>query len=274
MLEEFGFDGNTPPATWEQVISYSRKLTTSDGQSLRTVGLIPIWGNWYFQGWLWAAGGDLLDETDRTVTWNSPEGRKTMDWIQELVDIAGGMAAINEFSANNGSHLIRKGIQAFEMNVFNYWDNRLKEVTEYEWGAANPPRPEGLEGTPISWSGGYGLAIPVGTKHVDEAWELIKFYLTQEAQITVSATDIPVVAGAATSPEVMEKTPFMAKIIELMPYSKFRPAVPVGAELYTIYRSEIFNRYKDGEPPENILLDTAERAQRILDEGWAAYDRQ
>src|SRR5690606_18179364 len=99
-----------------------------------------------------------------------------------------------EFSSTYGSHLLRSGRQAFEINVFNYWDSRLSDVTDYEWGAANPPRPEGLEGTPISWSGGYGLAIPAGAENIDEAWELIKFYTTREAQLAVADTDIPVVA--------------------------------------------------------------------------------
>lgn len=274
MLEQFGFDGNTPPATWEEVLSYSRKMTTSDGQQLQTVGLIPTAGNWFFQGWLWAAGGDLLDETLTTVTWAGPEGRQVMAWAQEMVDLYGGFAAIRDFNARFGGNPIVRGVQAFEMNVFNYWENRLKDVTEYEWGAANPPRPAGLESTPVSWSGGYGLAIPAGARNVDAAWEFIKFFVTPEAQVVVSMTDIPVVAGVATLPEVPDQTPFMRKFLELMPYSRYRPPVPVGAQLYTIYRTEIFNRFQAGEPPEEILIDTAQRAQKILDDGWAAYHGQ
>lgn len=274
MLEEFGFNGEEPPRTWEQTLDYSRKLTTWQEGELATIGLSPVSGNWYFQGWLWASGGDLLDPTNRTVTWHGPEGIKTMAWMQDMVDLYGGMANLNGFTANYGSHPMRVGRQAFEIGVFNYWDLRLKEVTEYEWGVANPPRPEGLEDTPISWSGGYGLAIPMGAENVDEAWELIKFYMTPEAQMAVSGTDIPVVAAVATSPEMLESTPFMRQIVGIMPYSKFRPAVPVSSEIYTIYRTHILNRFKDGEPPENILIDTAAQAQRILDEGWATYDQR
>lgn len=274
MFTEHGLDQDAPPRTFSEVMEVSRRLTTyHDDGRLRTVGLVAFWGNWGWPGWLWAGGGEVLDPTNRIVTWNRPEAIRTMEWMRELVNFYGGEPAIVEFG-RTGAHLIRRGVQGFEVSVYNYWDTQLKDVPEFEYGAAYPPRADGLEDEAISWSGGYGLAIPVGVQNVEEAWEFIKFFVTPEAQVAVSTTDIPVVRGVATSPEVLDKTPHMPTIISLMPYSRYRPPVPVSAELFDIYGGEIMNRFRQGEPTESILYETAERAQRILDEGWAAYEQR
>lgn len=271
MFEEFGLNADVPPKTWDDALEYSRRLTTWSEDRLETVGLVPIWGNWFFQGYLWSGGGDLLDPTLRTVTWNDAIGIRTLQFMQSLMDLYGGNEGVVEFGSR-GAHLMRRGVQAFEIGTDSYHESQLSDVTHYEWGAASPPRAAEVADTPISWSGGFGLAIPVGVENVDEAWEFIKFYASPEAQLTLSKREIPVLASVATSSEVLSSRPFMPTIIGLMPYSRYRPPVPVASALYTIYRSEILNRFRDGEPPEIILNDTAERAQRILDEGWAAYE--
>lgn len=275
LFQEAGLDINNPPRTWEEVDEAARKIDRweADGR-LRQVGFVPSWGNWYFVAWLWAAGGDLLDESNRKVIWNSPEGVRALQWMKDRLEIYGGIAELNAFSANfpSGAWL---GERVGMMMDGSWALGTLKDLgLTQNFMVANPPRPAGLEDTPMTWSGGFALAIPTGITgpERDAAWEFIKFYTDHWAQTTFGSRtgQIPSLRSAATSVEFLSIDPLIHKFVELMAYSRFRPVIPVGGELWSLYVDEIHALLHAGEMPvEQILEETARQAQIILDEGWA-----
>lgn len=268
LFEEAGLDSNAPPRTWEDLAAYSSKLTRSDGERLVQVGFAPHWGNFYFPGWLWVAGGDLLDDSYQSVTWDSAFGRQTLQWMQEWIHTY-GLWELNTFEAEFGTN-IRSGRLGMEMNTPSRIET-LADYPQWEWGTAYPPRPAGLEETPISWSGGHALVIPQGAPHVEEAWEFIKFFTSHEGQILVgqAAPRMPVLASAATAPEFHEVSPHLRTFVELMPHSRFRPVIPVASELYEVYRRDITSMLLANMPVDTILIETARIGQQILDDGWS-----
>ena len=96
MFNDMGLDAERPPQTWEEVIEYSRKIDrfTSEGQ-IEKATLVPHWGNWYFLGWLYTAGGDLLDPTDQKVIWDNDTAVRTLEFMQERLQHYGGAAALD-----------------------------------------------------------------------------------------------------------------------------------------------------------------------------------
>ncbi len=139
---------------------------------------------------------------------------------------------------------------------------------------ANPPRPAGLEETPITWSGGFALAIPTGVTGAerDAAWEFIKFYTDHWAQTTFGSQtgQIPSLRSAATSTEFLSIDPLIYKFVDLMAHSRFRPVIPAGGELWAQYATKSTLCSTPVEMPvEQILDETARQAQILLDEAWA-----
>jgi len=274
MFAEAGLDPNAPPVTWEEVDEVSRKLDrwNPDG-TLDQGGFVPHWGNWYFLGWLWAAGGEVTTEDNLAVAWNSPEGIRALTWMKDALDKYGGNDALNAWSGQVTNGAFYGGKLAMMMD--GSWAlGHIRSIgKEGEFAVANPPRPAGLEHEPITWSGGFALAIPVGVDDEKRqgAWEFIKFYTAHWAQTQLGSRSgqIPALRSAATSDEFLSIDPLIYKFVDLMSYSRFRPVIPAGTQLWRIYVDQVHSLLTAGQmPPEQILLQTAQAGQIALDEGW------
>lgn len=275
LFEEAGLDPNSPPRTWEEVDEYARALDRflPDGE-IQQVGFVPSWGNWYFPGWLWAAGGDILDADNQRVTWNQEPGVRALRWMQERLQHYGGTQALNAFSGTlDDRGALAGGRLAMQMDGSWNLGNLKNYGVEADFRVAYPPRPAGLEDTPVTWSGGFALVIPAGISGAerDAAWEFIKFYSDHWAQTLLGAGtgQIPALRSAATSPEFLDIDPQIITFVELMQHSRFRPVIPAGDEMWSIYVDEVTSLLNAGEmPAEQILEHTAEMGQRALEEGW------
>ena len=269
LFRESGLDSEQPPRTWEEMVAFGRRIDRWEGDRLVQVGWAPHWGNWYFPGWLWSAGGSILDPSNQEVTWDGPEGIRAIEWMDEQLQYY-GRSTLKAFSSEYGNSFYN-GRVGMEINTPGRAETLINNYPDIDWSLAYPPRPEGLEDTPVSWSGGHALAIPYGAPHPEAGWEFIKFYASLEAQLIVSRVPrMPVLRSAATSPDFLEVHPHMLTFVELMPYSKFRPVVPVASELYALYRQETADLLEEGRlPAAEIVRATAQRARQILSESLA-----
>jgi len=275
LFEEAGLDANTPPRTWEEVNEAARKLDRWDATgALSQVAFAPHWGNWYFVGWLWAAGGSLLDESNRRVTWNDEAGVKALTWMKERLDIYGGAAAFDQFLSQVAGGVFTGRKVAMVMDGSWTLGGLREQGLESEFRMAFPPRPAGLEETPVTWSGGFALAIPTGVNGAarEAAWEFIKFYSGHDAQVILGSRtgQIPTLRSAASSDEFLGSAPQMDVFVQLMQHSRWLPAIPNGAEMWGLYTDQIHSLLAAGEMPVvQILNETARIGQARLDEAWA-----
>jgi len=278
IFNDAGLDPDNPPSTWEEVDVAARKIDQygSDGE-LKRAGFFPHYGNWYFLGWLWAAGGRLLDETGRKVAWDSAEGLKAISWMVERLNRYGGEGAVSQCWSSAGG--FEGGAVGMHMEGSWYPGHLNQYGDELDWLVANPPRPQELASVPITWSGGFALGIPAGVTgdEREAAWAFIRFYADHWAQKhlgVVSKGQMPALRSAATSDEFLDVYPEMTKFVYLMEDTKFRPVSPFGMELWSIYTDEIHALLREGAmSPQEILTTTASKAQAVLDEGWANLNK-
>jgi len=279
LFEEAGLDVNTPPRTWDEVDQVAQKLDRWDPNGdLSQVGFVPHWGNWYFVGWLWAAGGDLLTEDNRRVIWNNEHGVKALTWMKDRLDLYGGQGDLDHFLSRTGGVYTSNRVGMMMDGSWNL--GGLKDVgIEANFRVAPPPRPSGLEGTPVTWSGGFAMAIPTGVRQPerDAAWEFIKFYTDHWAQTVMGSktAQIPTQRSAATSDEFLGIDPQIQRFVELMEHSRWLPAIPNGAQMWGVYTDQIHAMLGTGDKPVvQILNETAELAQVYLDEAWGRVENR
>lgn len=86
-FEKAGLDADTPPANWQQVVDFGKKLVVKDGQNVSQWGIeIPTTPNgyWVFQGFAATNGAHLDNGKGTAVYFNSPGNIETLQWLTDL----------------------------------------------------------------------------------------------------------------------------------------------------------------------------------------------
>lgn len=185
LFEAAGLDPEKPPATWEEIYRYAKKITApgKDTYGYYFAGNCSGCNAYTMLPMLWASDDELVSEDGSTASvpsepfgdllalyhrmWTEklmPAGVKTDNgstWQSTFLSGKIGMAAIGTFAIPG-----------------------LKEQQKFEWGIAPLP---GRDGGRSTFVGGDAIGIPTGSKHPDQAWEFIKWTLEERAQVEVIA---------------------------------------------------------------------------------------
>ncbi len=85
LFKAAGLEG--APTTWEEALEMAKKLNDPDGQIAGYATLAAEWTEWFFQYYVWQAGGDLTRENDDgtvTLTFTDPAVIRAAEYYQEL----------------------------------------------------------------------------------------------------------------------------------------------------------------------------------------------
>lgn len=212
-----GLDPERGPRTIADLDSFTERLTERDSDGkIKTMGFIPWSGNWFFFGWGWAFGGDFYDIPTGKSTANHPKNIEALEWMVTYAKKY-GINQISSFQQGMGSGAntpLLTGQVAMEANgswAEKYWGRHHPDL---DLGKSRVPHaPGGVNGT---WSGGFSLVIPRGSKNPDAAWKLISFMgLGVEAQVKwgVGTDALPTLVAAAMGPEFKD-LPFIDQLPE------------------------------------------------------------
>jgi len=86
-FEKAGLDADTPPANWQQVVDFGKKLVVKDGDNVSQWGIeIPTTPNgyWVFQGFAATNGAHLDNGKGTAVYFNTPKNSETLQWLVDL----------------------------------------------------------------------------------------------------------------------------------------------------------------------------------------------
>lgn len=208
--------------TWETVRSVGERLTQdTDGD-----GVPDRWGFYSTYDYklldmvIRAFGGRILDEEFNVVV-DQPEAVAAAQFLVDLIHVDRIAPGVTE----DRDGLFRMGNLA--MHVTNMSDlSGFRETASFDWDIALMPA--GPAGRVVRlWPDSF--AISSTSKHVEEAWEYIKFVITQTKMDRYSgARKVPVYKALATSPEWLEPElpPNKMVFIQQVPYGdplEFRP---------------------------------------------------
>jgi multiple sugar transport system substrate-binding protein len=217
----------------------------------------------------------MTTDNGRKVAWNSTAGLKAANFMVDAMMKYGGPAKLTKLPTDPISGKLGMWMEG------SFWISYLKDtkaMKKYEFDAAAPPRPSGLENETVTWAGGYSLAIPEGAKHPKEAWEFIKYYTMNKKNQTLIGSmtgQIPALKDAAYDEKFLASHNTTKTFVNLLQKSRYRTVLPCGEQLWKLYNDDLMSYLTTGKKgPSDALSYTAKEAQKVLDRAWARARRK
>lgn len=162
------------PWSWDELVEHATKLVRYDEtgaivQEGIQIGTHPmtIWT------WFWANDTDLWTADFSQTTVNTPKVAETLQFLQDLVHVH--RVAAPPSAATTSAISLGHGPWSFQG-----WHTAHLEGTGPDYGIMwNPYNGDEKR---VAMVGGSGLQIANRTRHPEEAWRLLKFLVSEEAQ--------------------------------------------------------------------------------------------
>ncbi|HWP57714.1 MAG TPA: ABC transporter substrate-binding protein [Candidatus Acidoferrales bacterium] len=270
LLQKYGF---APPATWPELVRQAQtilerendpSLSGFSGQFKQYEGLVCN-----MMEYIMSNGGALVDETGLTSALDEPKARAAVRFVRDKIVGEIGRKGMLAYQEPESLAVFAQGKAVFHRNWPYAWeisnDPRQSKVS----GAVGlSPLPYFPGGRSVSTLGGWQLAISRFSRQPELAWKFIAVMTGEQVQkeIALAMGRGPGRARLYRDPEVLEKNPQFAQLVEIVARAVPRPRTPVYAPL-----SNIMQRYFSAAiavPDSNIeqLARIAARdMNRVLD---------
>ena len=263
LFKEAGLDPERPPQTWTELVEYAKKLTKWDGNVLDVAGFqVPVgkeMGVNFFCQLLWQKGGEIFNEDNTKVVFNSPEGVEALQFYADL--FLKHKVSTFDFGAGTqgGQEPFPRGKAAMRMGGSFDLVYLAQEAPDLDYGTALLPRPE--DGEFISLVDSFSIFMMTDAKNKEDAWTFLKYCSSKEAQLAFAKTSfrLPANIEAAQDPYFQED-PRMRVFAEALANGRALPVTPEWSEIEDILYAEIEAAINGVKTPQEAL-DTA--AQKI-----------
>lgn len=257
MLSEAGYDTNSLPERLDDFDAMALKLNviSADGRYTR-YGFLP-WSSQggYLFSWTPSFNGQLYDAASDTITVNHPNNVRIFEWMLGYHARYGGKVS--------GS--FNSGKAALNVNT-NTGRVSLDKISGLEWGVTYMPAPDYGQRR-ATYAGGFGIAMPIGTKHPREGAEFIAWWVSDETQLQRAKArgNFPATIRATRDP-VFTRDPYQSVFINGLANAQARPTIPILGDLWDGIKLATNRVLKEMEPPRSVLDDITRRMQARLKE--------
>jgi multiple sugar transport system substrate-binding protein len=177
------------PKTWEELLADAKLLTNPAKQQVGYGMLVAEWTEWFFQYYVWQAGGDLtkmnVDGT-ATLTFTDPAVIKAVNFYKDLVK-----AGVTQKDLTTKFDALIKGFAAGKIAMMNFATDWTANVVSYGMKLEDigicpcPAGPSGVVGV-SSVGGGMNLINPTISKEQQDAtFKWLSFMASKDEQITM-----------------------------------------------------------------------------------------
>ncbi|MBV9273277.1 MAG: ABC transporter substrate-binding protein [Verrucomicrobia bacterium] len=267
------FDPAHGPISPDRFKEIAMKLNQTDASGAYTrIGCVP----WLEQGWgyTWgyAFGGNFFDFANCKITATDPgvvKGYRFLYDFAKALDPQKAKTFVDTYwqwpSTGNlpdAQMPFYTGKVAFVITG-NWVFATIKEAApNLEYGVTYIPAPNGMK---TSWSGGWSGVILVGSKNVQPAYDLLRYLTGEPGQLLMvkQASSLPTLKSLQERKDLY--APQYQFFLSLLPISKSRPPIPVGALYWDQLKQAEEAVITNSQPPDAALKQVVDEVQPWMD---------
>lgn len=181
---EAGLDPETPPATWDELIDYSQKLTNESHYGYVYAGGDAGGHMFTFMPYVWNNGGEVLSEDGKTCLLGESNAIEALSMFNDLTNkyqVTPPSVTTYSWNEAQDAFLTGKASQVVlgSAAIYSFISG---ENSNINWGACLLPKgPNGTEYA--SFSGGDSIGITSQCENPEAAWDFIEYSLSEDVQV-------------------------------------------------------------------------------------------
>lgn len=225
MFDEAGIAYPDETWTWEKFAEVAKQLTKEDGSQYGFASPAANNQDGYYN-LIYDNGGYIVNEDKTASGWDDPKTIEAMKWFYDNV-VSVSMPPQETMAENSADVLLQSGKVAMIMQ--GSWmvaAHNENEYTKENCDVAVLPMSE--DGTRKSICNGLGWVASANTKKADDAWKLLEYLGSKEAQVKQAELGVTMSAYMGTSEDWIGCAPQfnlqayldMTKDMVIRPYTK------------------------------------------------------
>ena len=261
-FEMAGLDPNRPPASWDELIEYAKRLTVTEGNVVVRQGIDL--GRWTgsdaaanlqeFVMYLAQNGGRLYDPETYEAEFDGPLGVETLEFMIDLRHAVQPPGYTLDVGGGQGHPLVR-GVSAMRVDPstsVRHFHNNPALADEIRAIVPPPGKSERVTLTFDNW-----LGIHSGSRNKDLAWEFLKAFTSAEVQ-----RDFNLAAGyqsprRSTFMDFVAEQPLVRYAYETLNYAIPFPVLSIPAQARQTFNQGYMAVMRGDEAPRSALAEAA-----------------
>ena len=262
LLEKYNLDA---PHTWDDLVKACLKISSGE----HVYGY--LWQGKQYEGlvcnfieFIGSNDGGIIDDTGRIIV-DSELNKIALDFMHDLIweYRVSPQNTHSELMEESSRHLFQQGKGLFLRNWTYVWE-LCQEDPLMKGKVGVSLLPKFPDGNPASVYGGWHLAINACSKNKKQAWRLIEFLTSPEAQkeLAMNLSWAPTRHALYNDPELIQKLPFLPIVELALKDVQIRPNLP-----YYQWVSDILQKHINKVLSNQTSSDAALRTMNAKLEG-------
>lgn len=255
-FEEVGLDPDVPPATWDDLIEFTQKLSVRNGSEIERYGFIPGFPAALSDQLLIFAienGAKAYTPDFRTCLLDQPEWIEALEWVAQFYkDYCDGFGvasgSMEGFASQAQDAFVQEKVSMSSYGSWMISSYAAFPDLDYD-GTAVMPVSSTMAGQKINWSCDWSFVLDPNTTQVEGGWTFLKFVISPEG-FRAAGTE-----GLALSKQDWERQQLPGEPIYAAPPPAYRPSREMMSKEFYSLLPDRQKKMKDSE------VDAADWAQ-------------
>jgi len=268
LLDEIGA---APPETFADLIQASETI-----QETTDVPYGYVWQGLQYEGLVTnfveiiaGYGGFWVNPDTLEVGLDSEAGVNAVKFLKQVIDQGITPAGVTNYLEEDSLRVFENGNAAFLRNWPYVWAEANKDGSPVQGKIALKPMVHEPNENPAACLGGWGFGVSASTPYPEEAWEVVDFFTSREAQkqFALEYAYVPSRRALFTDADILGQFPHYEQLLEVAETTIPRPPIGQYAQLSDILQRYLSSALTDQMTPEAAMEKAAGESRRVLGEG-------